>query len=36
MTTSLPDGDLGPALPEGVEDTNITGIPSAELTSPSR
>ena len=30
--TSLPDGDLGPALPEGVEDTNITGIPSAELT----
>ena len=30
--TSLPQGDLGPALPEGVEDTNITGIPSAQLT----
>jgi hypothetical protein len=29
---SLPKGDLGPVLPEGVEDTNITGIPSAELT----
>ena len=29
--TSLPDGDLGPELPEGVDDTNITGIPSAEL-----
>jgi Helix-turn-helix domain/RodZ C-terminal domain len=29
---SIPQGDLGPALPEGVEDTNITGIPSAELT----
>lgn len=28
----LPQGDLGPVLPEGVEDTNITGIPSAELT----
>ncbi len=27
----LPEGDLGPVLPEGVEDTNITGIPSAEL-----
>ena len=27
----LPVGDLGPVLPEGVEDTNITGIPSAEL-----
>jgi len=29
---SLPKGDLGPVLPEGVEDTNITGIPSAQLT----
>ncbi len=29
---SLPQGDIAPALPEGVEDTNITGIPSAELT----
>ena len=29
---SLPKGDLGPVLPEGVADTNITGIPSAELT----
>lgn len=29
--TALPEGDLGPVLPEGVEDTNITGIPSAEL-----
>ena len=29
--TSLSKGDLGPVLPEGVEDTNITGIPSAEL-----
>jgi len=27
----LPQGDLGPVLPEGVEDTNITGIPSADL-----
>ncbi len=30
--TALPQGDLGPVLPEGVADTNITGIPSAELT----
>jgi len=29
--SALPGGDLGPTLPEGVEDTNITGIPSAEL-----
>ncbi|MGD8485537.1 MAG: DUF4115 domain-containing protein [Chloroflexota bacterium] len=29
---TVPDGELAPALPEGVEDTNITGIPSAELT----
>jgi cytoskeletal protein RodZ len=28
----LPQGDLGPVLPEGVADTNITGIPSADLT----
>ena len=28
---SLPEGDLGPVLPEGVPDTQITGIPSAEL-----
>ena len=28
---SLPEGDLGPVLPEGVADTEITGIPSAEL-----
>jgi hypothetical protein len=28
---SLPQGDLGPVLPEGVADTEITGIPSAEL-----
>ena len=30
--TALPQGDLGPVLPEGVADTEITGIPSAELT----
>ena len=30
--SGVPEGDLAPALPEGVEDTNITGIPSAELT----
>ena len=29
---SIPQGDLAPLLPEGVEDTNITGVPSAELT----
>jgi cytoskeletal protein RodZ len=29
---SIPQGDFAPALPEGVEDTNVTGIPSAELT----
>ena len=29
---SVPEGDLAPALPEGVADTNITGVPSAELT----
>jgi hypothetical protein len=29
--TGLPEGDIGPVLPEGVADTNITGIPSAEL-----
>jgi cytoskeleton protein RodZ len=28
---ALPQGDLGPVLPEGVADTEITGIPSAEL-----
>jgi len=28
----IPSGDIAPALPEGVEDTNITGIPSAALT----
>lgn len=28
---ALPEGDLGPVLPEGVADTEITGIPSAEL-----
>ena len=29
---SIPQGDIAPALPDGVEDTNITGVPSAELT----
>ena len=29
---SIPQGAIAPALPEGVEDTNITGVPSAELT----
>jgi hypothetical protein len=29
---TVPKGDLQPALPEGAADTNITGIPSAEVT----
>ncbi len=32
LGTEVAPGDAGPALPEGVADTNITGIPSAELT----
>ncbi len=32
LGTAVAPGDAGPALPEGVADTNITGIPSAELT----
>ena len=32
LGTEIAPGDVGPALPEGVADTNITGIPSAELT----
>ena len=32
LGTELAPGDQGPVLPEGVADTNITGIPSAELT----
>jgi hypothetical protein len=32
LEVEVAPGDAGPALPEGVEDTNITGIPSAELT----
>ncbi len=32
LGTEVAPGDVGPVLPEGVADTNITGIPSAELT----
>jgi cytoskeletal protein RodZ len=32
LGTEVAPGDEGPALPEGVEDTNITGVPSADLT----
>lgn len=31
LGTEVAPGDEGPVLPEGVEDTNITGVPSAEL-----
>lgn len=32
LNTGVVPGDVGLVLPEGVADTNITGIPSAELT----